>query len=159
MCLEGNNQEKHERQELAAWHRLVAACNQEKRWMHERSGTFLTAQGFLLAAFGVTLSAHVLISPLFLLFVHIVLCVIGCLTSFSALCSVGAAAWMHRLWSQRLHNLVSSSNYIKAENYFTYGCCGQWPDAMARLAPLVCPAILTLCWLVLLCVSILFRLT
>lgn len=159
MYPEDNDQQKYERHEIAAWRRLVAACNQEKRWMHERSGTFLTAQGFLLAAFGVTLSAHVLIAPLFLLFVHIALCVIGCLTSLSALCSVSAAAWMHRIWSQRLHKLVSSSSYIKAENYFTYGCGGQRPDAMARLAPLVCPAVLTVCWLVLLFVSIFFRLT
>jgi hypothetical protein len=159
MPIEEEEHKKREKREIAAWRRLVAACNLEKKWMHERSGTFLTAQGFLLAAFGVTLSAHVLVDPLFLLFVHMALCSIGCLTSFSSLCSVGASSWMHHVWSKRLHTLVDNAIYIKEENYFTYGCCEKWPAAIARIAPVVCPAVLTISWLVLFFVSIFFRLS
>lgn len=155
----GEKDSEREKREIAAWRRLVAACNLEKKWMHERSGSFLTVQGFLLAAFGVTLSSHVLIDPVFLLLVHLAICCIGCLTSLSALGSVGASAWMHHVWSKRLRELVANSHYINEENSFTYGCCAPWPDAIARIAPVVCPAILTLCWLGLFCVSIFFRLT
>ena len=152
-------QKDMEEREIAAWNRLVSACNLEKKMMHDRTGIFLTAQGFLLAAFGVTLSAHVMVNPLFLLFVHIALCSIGFLTSLATLCSVGASSWMHYVWSKRLHIFVNNSLYIKEENYFTFGCCEKWPATIARIAPVVCPGVLSISWVVLFFVSIFFRIS
>lgn len=154
-----DEQKNLEKREIAAWHRLVSACNLEKKIMHDRNGIFLTAQGLLLAAFGVTLSAHVMVKPLFLLFVHIALCSIGFLTSVSALCSVGASAWMHYIWSKRLDTLANNSFFIKEENYFTFGCCEKWPASIARIAPVVCPGVLSLSWVALFFVSIFLRIT
>jgi hypothetical protein len=154
-----DEQKSMEKREVAAWNRLVSACNLEIKRMHERNGIFLTAQGFLLAGFGVTLSAHVMVDPLFLLFVHVSICFIGCLTSLSTLCSVGTASWMHNVWSKRLDKLVNSASYITEENYFTFGCCEKWPAAIARIAPVICPGVLSVSWLVLFFVSIFFRIS
>lgn len=159
MTREKDGQNDREKRDLAAWRRLVAACDLERKYMHERSATFLTVQGFLMAAFGVTLSSHVLIDPLFLLFVHLAICCIGCLTSLSALASIGASAWMHHAWSRQLRTLVDNSPCINQEHYFTHGCCAPWPVAVVRLAPAIGPAVLTLSWLGLFFVSIFYRLT
>jgi|GEM_PF-3934600 len=133
--------------EVQIWDRLVAACNLEKQWMHERIGRFYTTQGFLLAAVGLAVTSRQMSGQILLKYIVASICFVGMTTSLTAFVAIGSASWMHQVWSSRLFRFAKDSRYINKSNWFTFGCCSQIPGYLARYVPLLTPMVLFAVWI------------